>query len=184
MIVQVGLALQTLVFADKIGIYICNILEGLALIGSLVFVSILLFFHCYIASKNTTTNEYCKKVWEGISGNPFEKYSIYHLEVAALKISSRSSATTTPYSQTHRPIYSNAIHLSSNQGKIVSHVRLKVAWLEFTSVLWTLTTTASRTWKGVEGGVEKLATLVYRERTLYLISTKWYSKFDILIFQL
>lgn len=73
MIVQVGLALQTLAFADNIGIYICNILEGVALIGSLVFVSILLFFHCYIASKNTTTNEYCKKVWEGISGNPFEK---------------------------------------------------------------------------------------------------------------
>lgn len=82
MIIQVALVLRKLQFSDNAGVYFCNILLGVALIGSLIFVTVLLVFHCYISSKNITTNEYCKHVWEGISGNPFEKYSISYIETA------------------------------------------------------------------------------------------------------
>lgn len=41
------------------------------------FVWLLLGVHIYLSSTNTTTNEYCKKSWQGISGNPFSKTTCF-----------------------------------------------------------------------------------------------------------
>lgn len=38
-----------------------------------LFVWMLLGFHTYLSATNTTTNEMCKKSWQGIAGNPFSK---------------------------------------------------------------------------------------------------------------
>lgn len=56
MIIQVALVLRKLPFSDHIIQNICNIIELLALVGSLFFVGVMLLFHSYISSKNITTN--------------------------------------------------------------------------------------------------------------------------------
>ena len=38
---------------------------------------VLLFFHIYLGSNNTTTNEFCKDRWKNISGNPFSKTNCF-----------------------------------------------------------------------------------------------------------
>ena len=73
MIVQVGLFLRSSSFDAGLGMYVANIIELVYLIIALGFVGILLFFHCYLSSRNITTNEYCKNIWKTFSGNPFEK---------------------------------------------------------------------------------------------------------------
>jgi hypothetical protein len=50
-----------------------NILLTLLGILGFAFVSVLLAFHLFLMYQNTTTNEFCKKVWEKMSGNPFAK---------------------------------------------------------------------------------------------------------------
>lgn len=50
-----------------------NILLVLLSFLAFAFVVTLLIFHSYLTYKNTTTNEYCKKVWNVASGNPFSK---------------------------------------------------------------------------------------------------------------
>lgn len=41
------------------------------------FVYVLLFFHIYLGSINTTTNQFCKDRWKTISGNPFSKTNCF-----------------------------------------------------------------------------------------------------------
>ena len=48
----------------------------LSLVGG-SFVWVLFFFHINLTSKNMTTNEFCKKSWEGTSGNPFSKTTCF-----------------------------------------------------------------------------------------------------------
>ena len=48
---------------DRIGYAVANIIEGVCIVGGLLFVGVMLGFHCYISSKNITTNEYCKRMW-------------------------------------------------------------------------------------------------------------------------
>ncbi len=72
---------------NDIGYGLANILEGVFVIGALLFTAVMLGFHCFIASQNITTNEYCKKMWETISGNPFNKYPNSHLEAIVSKTS-------------------------------------------------------------------------------------------------
>jgi|JI9StandDraft_1071089.scaffolds.fasta_scaffold501941_1 hypothetical protein len=48
----------------------------LSLIGG-AFVWVLFFFHINLTSKNMTTNEFCKKSWEGTTGNPFSKVTCF-----------------------------------------------------------------------------------------------------------
>lgn len=73
MIIQVSIYLTNFSLNDSVGLYVANIIELVYLILALGFVGILLFFHCYLSSKNITTNEYCKNIWKTFSGNPFEK---------------------------------------------------------------------------------------------------------------
>lgn len=86
MLVQVALFLKN-EGLNNIAYGVLNILECLCIIGGLIFTTIMLGFHCFIASQNITTNEYCKHMWETISGNPFNKYPAGHLEVTASRIS-------------------------------------------------------------------------------------------------
>lgn len=71
---QVIIVLQEESFRSSIPYYITNVLEGAYLLIAFIFVTVMLVFHCYIASQNITTNEYCKDMWKTISGNPFKKY--------------------------------------------------------------------------------------------------------------
>jgi hypothetical protein len=48
----------------------------LGLLGA-AFVYVLLFFHIYLGSINTTTNEFCKDKWKILSGNPFSKTNCF-----------------------------------------------------------------------------------------------------------
>lgn len=48
----------------------------LSLFGA-AFVYVLLFFHIYLGSINTTTNEFCKDKWKILSGNPFSKTNCF-----------------------------------------------------------------------------------------------------------
>jgi len=63
-----------------------NIIEGVCIVAGLLFVGVMLGFHCFISSQNITTNEYCKRMWQTISGNPFDKYHNNYLGVIASKI--------------------------------------------------------------------------------------------------
>lgn len=38
----------------------------------------LFLYHTFLLSKNITTNEHLKKMWELKSGNPFDKYGMNH----------------------------------------------------------------------------------------------------------
>lgn len=86
MIIQVSLFLRNSSLDASFGLYLTNIIELVYLIGALCFVGIILFFHCYLSSKNVTTNEYCKNIWKTFSGNPFEKYVFMYAGVAASRI--------------------------------------------------------------------------------------------------
>lgn len=87
MLIQVGLVIDDESIRNDLAQLILNIIEGIYVILGLIFVTVMLVFHCYLAGQNVTTNEYCKNMWQAISGNPFKKYSFLHLGVIVSKIS-------------------------------------------------------------------------------------------------
>jgi hypothetical protein len=48
----------------------------LSIVGG-AFVWVLCVFHMRLSSTNTTTNEYCKKTWGVMPGNPFSKITCF-----------------------------------------------------------------------------------------------------------
>lgn len=78
---------------------------GLVIFGSIYivlsivggsFVWVLFFFHVNLSGKNMTTNEYCKKSWEGTTGNPFSKTTCFK-NVAKIWFGRATKSTVDPY---------------------------------------------------------------------------------------
>lgn len=71
-IVQTIYTLTKITLSEGV-IFGINVFLTIYAFAGLGFVWVLLGFHLYLAYVNTTTNEYCKNVWDSLQGNPFSK---------------------------------------------------------------------------------------------------------------
>ena len=58
---------------EDLPVFIVNIVLVLYVFLFMGFTGVLLGFHVFLTTNNTTTNEFCKDSWENIAGNPFSK---------------------------------------------------------------------------------------------------------------
>lgn len=71
--IQIVIALVRFDIGTQLGFFVVNILLVIYVFLAMAFTGTLLVFHLYLATHNTTTNEFCKDAWVNISGNPFSK---------------------------------------------------------------------------------------------------------------
>jgi Na+/melibiose symporter-like transporter len=62
---------------DNRGLLAFGIIYIILSITGGAFVWVLCVFHLRLSSTNTTTNEYCKKTWGSMPGNPFSKTTCF-----------------------------------------------------------------------------------------------------------
>lgn len=65
-----------------------------------IFVVGMLGLHTYLTCRNLTTAEYLKKYYKMSSGNPFEKYAVFHSEPSSLSTSSSCAGAFVPHTLT------------------------------------------------------------------------------------